>query len=470
MSWTETSPGHYQRPLGGAENGMIIAITVERQLVREPIRIHAFADFTLEEGDSNDVIAAFRDAWKALRLLKSPDIATTYADGHTHYKVPSAEELDSWVQETFRVAPYDTSVQAVVKAMQLRQEMLPVFYLVPQSTEVGFKGSVILFISHWRTEAAGAFKLLSHAFDYASEILSGSSTREALRQHTPGSEAGRLNPTLEDILMPNKSTSTESNARIQRILADYDSRLPPLDFPMQGDPSAVPSSVKLNLRRYKETTTSDLVKACKAKGISVTSAVHSAYLEAVWQLADDDKKSRNYASMMPAQVRTRLPQTSPYRNQGAWNASQMLMLSTAVGQNFLTRALDLKRQYAVADQQTWLYEDTREMSEQLRTHPLALEASMPWFTSHGVLDREMIPPNHGRLKIDKVMVFADPVLGPGIVLGVWTFRGKMTVEVHWNTAFYSDSVMQSTLDIIDKTLSAELEMEIEIEEAILTEF
>lgn len=470
MSWIETTPGHYQRPLGGAENGMIVAITVERQLVREPIRIHAFADFTLEEGNSNDVIVAFRDAWKALRLLKSPDIATTYADGYTHYNVPSVEELDKWVQDTFRVAGYQTSVRAVVKEMQLQQEMLPILYLLPQSAEAGFKGSVILFISHWRTEAAGAFKLLSQIFDYASDILSGTSTREALTQHIPGSEAGLLNPTLEEILMPNKSTSSESKMRIQQILADYDSKLPPLDFPMQGDVSAIPSSVKLNLRRYKETATSNLVKLCKAKGISVTSAVHSAYLEAVWQLADDDKKSRNYAGMMPAQVRTRLPRTSPYRDQGAWNASQMLMLSTAVGQDFLTRALDLKRQYALADQQTWLFEDTREMSEQLRTHPLALEASMPWFTSHGVLDREMIPPNHGNLKIEKVMVFADPVLGPGIVLGVWTFRGKMTIEVHWNTAFYSDSVMQSTLDIIDKTLNTELGLEIEIEEAMLTEF
>lgn len=470
MSWVEITPGQYQRPLGGAENGMIVAITVERRLVREPIRIHAFADFTLEEGDSAGVIAAFKDGWKALRLLKSPDIATTYEDGHNHYKVPSIEELEAWLQQTFRVAQGGISVRAVVKEMQLRQEMLPVFYLVPQATEAGFKASVILFISHWRTEAAGAFKLISHVFDYASDILAGTSTREALSRHIPGSEARLLNPTLEDILMPNKSTTPESKSRIQEILADYDSKLPPLDFPMQGDSSAIPSSVKLNFRRYKETTTSNLVNACKAKGISVTAAVHSAYLEAVWRLADNDKKSRNYASMMPAQVRTRLPRTSPYRDQGAWNASQMLMMSALAGQEFLTRAFDLKQQYAVADRQTWLYEDMREMSEQLRTHPLALEASMPWFTSHGVVDREMIPPNHGELKIENVMVFADPVLGPGIVLGVWTFRGKMTVEVHWNTAFHSDNIMQSTLDIIDQTLSTELGLDMEIEESMLTEF
>lgn len=470
MSWTETAPGQYRRPLGGAENGMIVAITMERQLVREPIRIHAFADFTAEESDAADVVAAFRDAWKALRLLKSPDIATTYEDGHSHYKVPSAGELDAWLQQTFRVAQGGISVRGVVKEMQSRQEMLPVFYIVPQRSESGFKASVILFISHWRTEAAGAFKLISHVFDYAADILTGTSTMEALSHYIPGSEAKLLNPTLEDILMPNASTTPEAKTRIQEILADYDSKLPPLDFPMQGDPSAIPSSVKLNLRRYKESTTSNLAMACKSKGISVTAAIHSAYLDAVWQLADSDKKSRNYASMMPAQVRTRLPPTSPYRDQGAWNASQMLLMSALAGQDFLTRALDFKRQYAIADQQTWLYEDTREMSEQLRTHPLALEASMPWFTSHGVLDREMIPPNHGKLKTENIMVFADPVLGPGVVLGVWTFRGRMTVEVHWNTAFYSDNVMQRTLDIIDQSLSTELGLEIEIEEATLTEF
>lgn len=451
---------------------MIVAITVERQLVREPIRIHAFAEFRLEQGSSNDIVAAFRDAWKALRLLKSPDIATTYADGNTHYKVPSDEELDVWLRDTFRVAQEGTSVHAVVKEMQLRQEMLPVFYLVPEPTGAGagFQGSVILFVSHWRTEAAGAFKLISHVFDYASDLLSGSATKEALSQHVPGSEAGLLNPTLEEILMPSKSTTPESKTRIQRILTDYDSKLPPLDFPMQRDPTTVPSSVKLNLRRYTEAATSSLARACKAKGISVTSAVHSAYLEAVWQLADDDKKGRNYASMMPAQVRTRLPQASPYRDQGAWNASQMLMISTAVGQDFLARALDLKRQYAVADQETWLYEDTREMSEQLSIHPLALEASMPWFTSHGVLDREMIPSKHGLFEVEKIMVFADPVLGPGIVLGVWSFRGKISIEVHWNSAYYEDNFMQRTLDIIDETLNTELGLEMNPEESSLVEF
>ncbi|KEF51655.1 uncharacterized protein A1O9_12290 [Exophiala aquamarina CBS 119918] len=470
MSWTEITPGRYQRPLGGAENGMIAAITGERQLVREPIRIHAFADFMLEEEDPADVIAAFRDAWKALRLLKSPDIATTYGDGHSHYKVPSVEELERWLQQTFRVAQGGISAQVVVKEMQSLQEMLPVFYIVPQHSEAGFKASVILFISHWRTEAAGAFKMISHVLGYASDILSGTSTREALSRHLPGSEARLLNPTLEDIMMPNKSTTPESKSRIQQLLEDYDSKLPPLDFPMQRDPSTIPSSVKLKLRRYKETTTSSLVNACKARGISVTAAVHSAYLEAVWQLADNDKKSRNYASMMPAQVRTRLPPTSRYRDQGAWNASQMLMMSALAGQDFLTRALDLKRQYAIASQQTWLYEDMREMSEQLGAHPLALEASMPWFTSHGVLDQEMIPQSYGKLKVESILVFADPVLGPGIVLGVWTFRGKMTVEVHWNTAFYRDDIMQSTLDIIDQTLSTELGLNMEIEGAMLTEF
>lgn len=152
---------------------MIGAITVERQLVREPIRIHAFAEFRLDhQGNFNDIVAAFRDAWKALRLLKSPDIATTYADGDTHYQVPSDEELDVWLRDTFRVAQEGTSAHAVVKEMQLRQEMLPVFYLVPDSTSAGasFHGSVILFVSHWRTEAAGAFKLISHVFDYASDL------------------------------------------------------------------------------------------------------------------------------------------------------------------------------------------------------------------------------------------------------------------------------------------------------------
>ena len=472
MSWNETAPGFYQRPLGGTEKITLSAIAAERPSSREPIQIHCIADFAAPN-PSDKVAQAFKDAWRALRLLKSPDIATTFGDGYKCYKVPSSQELDAWLNTTFTVAQTGTPVQTAIRVMQLRLEWLPVCYILPQPTQGGsFKGSIILFISHWRTEASGAFKIINQLFDYASDLLNGTSTREALSNHTLGSEIHLLTPALEDILMPNQQSIPEAKTRVEKHFAEYNSKLPSVDFPIQGSLSAVPSYVKLNQRIYSPASTSTLVRACKAKGITVTSAVHSAYLGVVWRVAELGKRNRSYASVMPAQVRKRLPTSSPLREQGCWSAAQMLMLTAPAGQDFLTRARGLRQQYGLADQKTWLYEDMREVSEQIvkdsanmPSEPLAL----PYFTSIGLLDGDVIVPEHRGMKIENVTVWADPT-GPGIVLGLWTFRGRLNIQISWNVAFHGDDQIQEVMDMIDKMLAVELKVEIGIEEVRGAEF
>jgi hypothetical protein len=472
MSWYETTPGLYQRPLGAVEKIMVSVIAAEQPIPREPLQIHCVADFTAPN-PSDKVAQAFKDAWKALRLLKSPDIATTFGDGYKHYKVPSSQELEAWLNETFTVAQTGTPAQTAVRDMHLRPEWLPVCYILLQLTQNGtFKGSIILFISHWRTEAAGSFRIINQLFDYASDLLNGTFTREALSNHTPGSEIYLLTPALEDILMPNQKSMPEAKTRVETHFANYCFKFPTIDFPMQGGLSAVPSYMKLNQRTYSPASTSSLVSACKSKGITVTSAVHSAYLGVVWHVAEPSKRSRSYACMMPAEVRKRLPTSSPFRQQGCWNAAQMLLITAPASQDFLTRARGLRQQYGLADQETWLHEDMREVSEQTAEH----FANMPpepvsgaHFTSLGVLDGDVIVPEHRGMKIENVKVWADST-SPGIVLRLWTFRGRLNIQIAWNVAFHGNDQIQEAMDMIDRMLAVELGVEMEIEEVTGAEF
>jgi hypothetical protein len=234
MSWNETTPGLYQRPLGGVEMIVVSAIAAEPPISREPLQIHSVADFTAPN-PSDKVVQAFKDAWKALRLLKSPDIATTFGDGYKHYKVPSFQELEAWLNETFTIAQTSTPVRTAVRDMQLRLEWLPVCYILPQPTQDGtFKGSIILFISHWRTEAAGSFKIINQLFGYASDLLNGTSTQEALLDHTLGSEIHLLTPALEDILMPNQQSTPKAKIRIETHLPTTSPNSLPSTFPSKA--------------------------------------------------------------------------------------------------------------------------------------------------------------------------------------------------------------------------------------------
>ncbi|KAK7906169.1 hypothetical protein LTR67_000895 [Exophiala xenobiotica] len=488
MSYIETSPNLYRRPLSLSEKGMVAAVEAFRPSPRELIKIYAFADFTVTLTSTPSVqtvervVSAFASAWKALRLLKSPDIATSFEDGYKLYHVPcSPEELEAWLARTFIVSEACTSVQSAVRSMQQRIELLPAIQLIPRhehGTEddgTFKKGTLVLSISHWRTEAAGAFKILNQLFHYAADLLSGTATTEALSRHHSGDEVHLLTPAVEDILMPPRQSPPEAKARVEKRFDNYYSSLPCIDFPTQGSPSDPFSTAKEIRHTYNPSTTSNLRAACKALGgITITSAVHSAYLGAVWTMAPPQHRSRNYASIMPAQVRTRLPASSPYRDQGCWSAAQMLMLTLPPNQTFLTRARDLRSQYKLADQESWWYEDALETSEQVsqlavRTPPDGQPVSSPWFTGLGLLDgdgeTETIASEHGDptiINVDDVDFFADP-LSPGIVLRVWTFRGRLNIHVVWNAAYHAEGQLRRLMDAIDKSLAAHLGLEVEVE-------
>jgi hypothetical protein len=203
----------------------------------------------------------------------------------------------------------------------------------------------------------------------------------------------------------------------------------------------------------------------------VTSAIHSAYISHVWAIADPDKRERSYACMMPAEVRKRIPTSSPFRDQGCWSASQMLLLTVPPGQDFLTRAQGLRQQYAISNQGSWLHDDMRTMSEQMPEFFASappMPPSQPWITSMGVLDRELLRPDHGDIMVDSVTVWADAT-GPGIVLGLWTFDGKLSMQISWNSTFHSEAQIQAVMDAIDKTFAEELGVTMETDEVRLVE-
>ncbi|RMZ89572.1 hypothetical protein DV736_g3182, partial [Chaetothyriales sp. CBS 134916] len=457
MAWTQVSPSIYQRPLGEVEKPMVATISGERPRPREPVKIHCFAEFKCPR-PAQQVTSTLRNAWKVLRLLKCPDIATTFKDGLKEYQVPSSEEVQKWAEQTFLVSENGASVQAVVREMQSRIDWMPVCYLVPKQQprmlEV-FEGTLILFISHWRTEASGAYQILNQLFDYASELMQDKLAADALSYHVHGSEVRLLTPPLEQIFPPRSDAATR--ARVEKAIAEHFSTYPPLEFPSHGNLAGSPSPVAMHRITFSTESTTLLIQACKPLCVTITSAVHAAYLGAVITISPDP--SRAYACIMPAQLRKRLPASSPYRDQACWNAAKPMYLSAPSNQDFLTRAKYLRNQYTTADTEEWLYGDMEEERKIVVEHaskvPLT-SAALPYFTACGRLDGDIIVPDHRPITVDDVYVFADPSDWPAVVLGTWTFRGMLNVEIHYNKAVYAAKDVDTMLDRLVETLKSEL--------------
>jgi hypothetical protein len=467
MAWIETSPGKFARPLGSVEQSQVGYITAPSSSTREPIKIHCIADYSSSKPQS-EVEQAFRRAWKAVRLLRSPDIATEFEDGQSIYRVPTPETLQGWLEDTFHVLPTDMPVHTAVSDTYPIIRWLPTCHLVPKTTTTSAsQGTVILLISHWRTEAGGAFKILQHLFHYAQDLLGDGKVLDLLRAHIAGDETALLTPSIENILMPDKESTAQSKMRMDEHLRNYSSHLPTVDFPLTNAITASSSEMKRQQRIYTIDSTAALVKACKRNSISITAAVQAAYLGAVWRLAPAEKSQRSYSCMMPAQTRTRLPKESPYRDQGCWSSANMMWLTVAPKQSFLDRAKELRDQYKLADDPTWLFEDAREVIKRT-LHPSGETPepiAVPWFTSIGLLDNAAggsptFVSDHGDLTVNTVTVWADNP-GPGIVLGQWSFRGRLNIQIHWNVSYQNDQLISKALDLLEEDLKSGLDVVME---------
>lgn len=465
LEWIQTSHGSHERPLGVAEIGM--SSMVASVTDREPLRIQAWAEFTSTSArSSEDICSACRTAWKALRVLRSPDIATTFDSSKKFYKVPDAADLERWADETFTIEKTGSSVDTVIAKSHEVANPMPLAYIIPEERSEGepFSGILLMLISHWRTEASGAYKMLSQIFDYALDILKDGKTVEKLRDHIPGQEVSLLTPTAEDIW--NTETTANAKERVAAHFKNYYAHLPSIDYAATGELSAMPSNDGAYQRVYNAETTTEIVRACKGLSLSVTSAIHSAFVGVMYRISSVNKQSHSYASLMPAQVRKRLPVSSPYRENGCWDAARPLMLALPSGLDFKGRAQSLSQQYSLANSEHWLREDLHEIYEHLNTPPPGtppIPQSMGWFTSFGVLDNGVIEPDHGEFSIHRVAAWADNV-GPGIVLTAWTFKDQMNIQISWNFAYHTSEQINQTLDLIDEEFRHELGVTIAIDE------
>lgn len=506
-----TLPHTYTRPLGLAELPMVQAITAPRppSYPREPVRIHVFAPLTCQSTTLDQFTTALSTAWLALRLLHEPDIATTFVGADKVYtSSASPNEIETWLQRTFLVSS-PLPVADVVIQHQSDGELLPLCILIPtqDSSAKLFSREILLLASHWRTEASGLYLLLDKLLTLTTDILSspsGSSTTHlALAQHKPGSEISLLTPCAEDMLpsvvhSPNRHSLAETKTRIAARLEAHKPKLPTLEIPLLPSiTDTTPSGpVIVQTAIYSADNTSVFVQACKTNNISVTAAVLASWVTTIMPLVPQNE-GRWFASMMPAQVRSRLSSAANgindvsdasaaaaverWKTQGCWNAAQMMLISSpptstppttetvngSHGKNesremtLVQRAKDLQSQVAVANTAVWASkeeytETSTQMAEFWGSIPAGSNA-VPWFTSLGDLEKggllkqryESQPGGEGEaavvIEVGEVHEWADPV-GMGMVLTMWTWKGRMWWQVQWNGAFHGREMVRGVLE------------------------
>ncbi|KAL2816208.1 hypothetical protein BDW59DRAFT_153444 [Aspergillus cavernicola] len=289
MAWSEVSERRWERPIDGVEGYFVYPGSASASLCdgREHYTIFSKVQIELSIPVA-DVESALKQAWLQLRY-EQPLIAAKVEGMTRVYEVPDEAALQAWLTASFVVS-------TAADAEELYSSVAPItqatFYYIPRSSEV------VLRAQHYVVDGVGLLLLWDR---YLSAL-----SAPAVEAITFGDEPTRLSAPLEDILGNPGQPTPEEAEQVLEIWGKYTNNVPGIG--PESDVGRVPAgkcrhtSLVLPLQ-----TTEAIVRACKEKNITVTSAVQAAYIQTIIKFADPNTPSSHYVSPSSFNLRRYLP-------------------------------------------------------------------------------------------------------------------------------------------------------------------
>lgn len=451
MTWTETQPGLWQRPIGENESMIKMIGDAGRGSGKDVWSISATACFAASV-EPKPLTQALRDGWTALRF-RHPSIATT-TDGDTlQYHVPDAQQLTRWLDETFIVVRGEPSVDRILGTLPPRAFVC--CYYLEDAREV------VLQLSHWRTDGIGAFYLLGALFNATIEHLT-----DDPYQLGWGQETVRLVPSVEWALkLPTRPTQA-----IEMATKEYLNTLGhahgALGIPSQ--PTAATHAARLPTICFSVDQTTKLLSACSERGIRFESALHASVTAAAYSIAGPTAGSENkhHTSTLRHSLRPHLP--APYHGvagaAGLYTAAYFVKVPGS--QSWLDNARYYETEYAKGAAPD-LVCSRRQYALEMKAI-LARGASNARDPAPGGLDMSWVPgvqdlvgtiytnPTDGRfLRVEGVSIGVD-VLSRHIYVFAWMFNGRIQCRLAFNKALYDEGFGDTILELVSQHLTSNL--------------
>lgn len=445
MPWTEISKGHYQRQIGENETFIKLIGDSGAPLEREHWAINADAAFKRNSRISEEeFVQHLKTAWQALRF-HHPSIAAIASGTQIDYTVPDQQELQRWLAETFHIHE-DQSREDVVAAHKPTPYV--VLHYFPAQSEI------LMHTSHWRTDGIGILQLMNAFLD----LVGSEATLLDPSSLAWGEEPARLAPCVEDAANLPAEATEEIKVEAEKWTKTFHGAVGAVGIEFTPAKDCLPGGTRSARDSLSESTTEAIVAACKAQNISVTSAIHAALAETNWAFAAPEDRSKHWLSTIRAGLRPYLPEpySTPAYASGLYTSGYMHSLEA--GQSFVQNAKQINELYRAGLSQEFLQAHRQyalNLTELIKnTPPDAPPGSGVDISSLGLVEK-ILGPKHGSLEVLNVNVGVE-VLTPQMTLFVWTFRGRLEVNLVYNEAFYEAERPAKFLESLKSTLLTEL--------------
>ncbi|KAI1495887.1 hypothetical protein F5X99DRAFT_422566 [Biscogniauxia marginata] len=443
VSQATDEKGVFSRPIGENETYIKLVGDTGLLLSREHWAINSTATI-VPTGSfvSTDLEAHFRRAWAHLRF-EHPSIAAEVAPDGTHliYTVPAdGAALDAWVSQTFSVATDANSSADVIPTFQPTPYAKLVY--IPRS------GELLGHTAHWRTDGIGVLLLL----DAILALASGLSPPTDPASLAWGTEVVRLAPAIEDAAAVPKESTPELKKRGAALVGTFAQAVGAVGIPYLGDAATLPGGTRSAALTFSPATTEKIVTACKARGVSVTAAVHASVAGANYALADVAARDKHYTSTVRFALRPYLPEpySTPAFAAGLYTtgisswAERLQIYQNEYRRGITRDFLDSHREYAV------------QLGELLRNLPQGGDQppSDVDISSIGIAEK-LIRRSYGTSEAGfevKAVSVGVETLSRQAVTFVWTFRDQLNFSAVYNESFHSAEQMSQFVSTVKSQL------------------
>ncbi|KAI4150137.1 MAG: hypothetical protein L6R39_002332 [Caloplaca ligustica] len=448
MAWQEVSPGRHERPLDIIEQffaGLAAAggpIGREHWSITAAIRLELGLQLT-----NGGILQALRKAWLAVRH-DFPQIACILEGDRKVYTVPTDEEIVFWLDKTFIVEAPGTTSQDLFA--NFRPSPLASLHWLPGSSEM------VVHTSHWRIDGIGFLIFLDRLINAVCKP----------REVVFGSEAKNLSPSLEQAANIPQQITPGLEEAAETLFNEYVTNLPTLGLlycTQSTSSTLLPGPTRRQTLTLDPEATTEIIVACKSRGISVTAAVHAAVVVATQSNAPKELLGRKYTSFCATNLRPYLD--PPYDSQDHPVALYFTGLPVALPPaSFSTLSQKMQAIYgrsfsrATSNLLDILAAYTRRTTSLMTQAPPPEMPvpSEPNVNSLGVVDRYLQTSyGEGELRIIDLWLAVE-MLTKQLEVYVWTYQGKMQLSACYNEAFYSSDFVAKFLDQTHAILQEEL--------------
>lgn len=460
MVWSRTEPGVWTDEFDGAEKVFFNMSQSFKGFGREHGSVYVVCQLKLADqhiNNSGTFQTDLQEAWKRLRF-EYPALAVFEKNDKKTYLESTHDNFDieGWARDTFWVDDTAASASDAVPDLHLRK--LPCLLFIPKSSEILFHSS------HWRIDALGACMVIDRFLDLVSQFRTTDITLEPPEWSL---ECQNLSPSLEDAYGSPLTSTEVTNAKAEEIRKrNFDTAYPSVGLPFRGGPTAVPGLSRTHALEFTAEDTVAVISACKARGISVTAAVHAACASAVCNLSAD-QDCDTYSTVVSANLRKLLPLQAHHCVCGTYVTGITHTLKRT--DDFATQSRQLTlgyRQHGSPGEEATAYMRALRSIYMVHGQTMAVMAgkrlmSNVTVSSLGVVDGPYLRGDHGAVQVERFRL-GSAIMTRQPTLYIWTFGGLLTLSVDYNEAYYSAEDVTSLLVSIGLCLGKELNIQLSV--------